>query len=55
MALINKRKVRQMAHKYGKTVSVSFYDMLDYKVRELVKKACKNARQFKRITRSELL
>lgn len=53
--LINKRAIRMILRDYKKQAGVEFMNQLDYKVRELVLRAIRNARGFTRLKASELL
>ena len=55
MALINQKKVKELAREYGKQVSGEFLNQLDYNVRSEVLRAIRNAKSFKRLRASELL
>jgi hypothetical protein len=53
--LINRKAVRQACKDRGKQVTKEFLARLDTKVLDLIDRAITNARQFKRLTATELL
>ncbi|MBI5872720.1 MAG: hypothetical protein HZB36_01055 [Candidatus Omnitrophica bacterium] len=53
--LLNKARVKALVKEYDKQVSEEFLEQLDYRVRQIVIRAVKNAKHFKRLKSSELL
>jgi hypothetical protein len=53
--LINKRAVKQFAQENGKQASKEFVERLESKVKDLILTATARAKNFKRLTGSELL
>ena len=53
--LINKKAVRSMVRDQKKQVGEEFLNQLDYKVRQLILRAIRNANHFTRLKASELL
>lgn len=53
--LINVKRVKQVIHEHNRTASAEFISALDYRVRELIYKAVRQSRHFKRLKASELL
>jgi hypothetical protein len=55
MTLIKTSAVRQLVREFDKQASSEFIEQLDYRVRNIVLRAVKNAKHFKRLKASELI
>jgi hypothetical protein len=53
--LINKKRVKEILKEHKKQISQEFIEALEYKVRELIYRAIRNSKHFKRVKASELL